>query len=89
MTQEEKRAIRLHSSMSPFTLYIDDVTKLEVMKKLKYLGIDTAKGSIAATIRVLLSHFVENNDAQFDEMMTRRIKEEYLFTTKKNKRSTM
>jgi len=89
MTPEEKRAVRLHSSMSPFTLYIDDVTKLEVLKKLKYLGIDTAKGSVAATIRVLLSYFAENNDEAFNEKMVERIKEEYLFTTKKNKRSTM
>lgn len=88
-TDEEKASVRMHSPMSAFTFYLDDVTKLEVLKKLRELGVDGKKGSLAATIRVLLSIFAQQEDVALDQMIAERIKQEYLFTTKKNKRSSM
>ena len=86
MTEQEK-LLRENSRMSAFTLYIDDLTKLKTLLKLKELGIDTKKGSMAATIRVLLNYFADN---KFDEIIQAdAIKAEYLFTTKKNKRSSL
>lgn len=86
MTKQEQE-VRANSSMSAFTLYIDDFTKLKTLLKLKALGLDTKKGSMAATIRVLLNYFA---DDKFDEIIqTDTIKAEYLFTTKKNKRSSL
>ena len=90
MTEEHKKELREHSRMKAFTFMLDDITKLEVLKKLKVLGLDTKKGSISALIRVLLNHFAETpaGDPVMDELATE-VKREYLFTTKKNKRSTM
>ena len=90
MTNEEKRFVREHTRMKAFTFMLDDVTKLEVLKKLKAIGVDTKKGSISALIRVLLNEFVEVHagDPVMSEL-ARKIKEEYIFTTKKNKRSSM
>lgn len=90
MTNEHKRELREHMSMKAFTFMLDDVTKLLVLQKLKELGLDTKKGSISALIRVLLNHFATTPTA--DPVMTelaKEIEEEYVFTTKKNKRSTM
>lgn len=77
--------LRAASNMSAFTFYLDDLTKLEVLKKLKTLGVDQKKGSLSATIRVLLREFANNNT----EIDTAKIEAEYLFTTTKNKRSTL
>lgn len=88
MTEEQKQMVRTHSAMSAFTLYIDDITKLETIKKLKELGVDEKKGSLAATIRVLLRLFAEGT-LICSEDITQLIKAEYLFTTKKNKRSNL
>jgi hypothetical protein len=85
MTEQEKQ-LRIHSKMSAFTFYIDDVTKLAVMHKLKELGLDTAKGSLSATIRVLLQEFATLTPTP---ALAEKIKQEYLFTTRKNKRSTL
>ena len=90
MTNEHKKELREHSRMKAFTFMLDDVTKLEVLKKLKALGLDTKKGSISALIRVLLNEFAEC-PAGLPGMseLAKKVEEEYLFTTKKNKRSTM
>lgn len=90
MTNEHKRELREHMSMKAFTFMLDDVTKMLVLQKLRELGLDTKKGSISALIRVLLNHFAELplNDPAMAELV-REVEEEYLFTTKKNKRSTM
>ena len=69
---------------------LDDVTKLLVLQKLKENGLDTKKGTISALIRVLLNYFTDliPDDPTF-EYIVQKVEEEYLFTTKKNKRSTM
>lgn len=89
MTEEEKKSIREISSMRAFTFYLDDVTKLEVLRKLREQGCDTKKGSLSALIRVLLSEFAKITDAEQLNYITDRVQEEYTFTTKRNKRSTM
>lgn len=89
MTEQEEQQLRTHSKMSAFTFYLDDLTKLRVMQKLKALGLDTAKGSLSATIRVLLHDFATNDNEARDDILRTRIQQEYLFTTKKNKRSTL
>lgn len=89
LTDEEKQAVREMSSMKAFTFFIDDVTKLEVMQKLKDIGCDTKKGSFSALIRVLLSMFARNENPQYIDYVREKVNEEYLFTTKRNKRSTM
>ena len=90
MTEEHKKELREHSRMKAFTFMLDDITKLEVLRKLKKYGLDTKKGSISALIRVLLNYFVDLADDDIDiEYFVRKVNEEYLFTTKKNKRSTM
>lgn len=90
MTEKHKKELREHSRMKAFTFMLDDVTKLEVLKKLKAIGFDTKKGSISALIRVLLNEFAELHagDPIMPEL-AKKIEDEYLFTTKKNKRSTM
>lgn len=89
MTEQEKREIRENSSMRAFTFMLDDVTKLEVLKKLRENGLDTAKGTLSALIRVLLRQFAETDSPEWEEVVYQQVEEEYLFTTKKNKRSTM
>lgn len=90
MTNEHEKELREHSRMKAFTFMLDDITKLKVLKKLKALGLDTKKGSISALIRVLLNEFAEVHagDPVMSEL-AKKVKEEYIFTTKKNKRSTM
>jgi len=80
------RIIRENMSMSQTSFYLDDLTKLRVIRRLKALGLDTDKGTISATIRVLLRRFTEQKE---DATLVDEINSEYLFTTKKNKRSTM
>lgn len=89
MDQQHKQELREVTSMKAFTFYLDDITKLEVLKKLQKLGITTAKGSLSALIRVLLAEFAENDNPLVDTYVAERVQEEYLFTTKKNKRSTL
>ena len=71
--------------MDQMSCYLDKLTKLKVLKRLQALGLDTKKGSISETIRVLLADFANSTD----DSIAKRIEEEYLFTTTKNKRSTM
>jgi Arc/MetJ family transcription regulator len=80
------RIIRENMSMTQTSFYLDDLTKLRVIRRLKALGLDTDKGTISATIRVLLRRFTEQKE---DATLVDEINSEYLFTTKKNKRSTM
>ena len=82
-------SIRTVSPMSAFTLYIDDQTKLKTIKKLKTLGIDEKKGALSATIRMLMSHFADGDFDELVEDLASAIKAEYIFTTKKNKRSSL
>ena len=89
MNQQHKQELREVTRMKAFTFYLDDITKLEVLKKLQKLGITTAKGSLSALIRVLIAEFAENDNPLVDTYIAERVQEEYLFTTKKNKRSTL
>ena len=90
MTDEHKRELREHMSMKAFTFMLDNVTKLCVLQKLKENGLDTKKGTISALIRVLLNYFTDlSSDDPTFEYIVQKVEEEYLFTTKKNKRSTM
>lgn len=76
--------------MSSFTLYIDENTKLAVQQRLSMLVPDANKGTMASLIRVLLRDFVS---LPFDDSLLdsykEAIEEEYLYTTKKNKRSKL
>lgn len=89
LTEEQKKHLREVSNMKAFTFYLDDITKMTVLRKLRELGVDTKKGSLSALIRVLLTEFAENDNSVYDEYIATRVQEEYLFTTKKNKRSTL
>lgn len=90
LTAEEKLFVRGHSSMKAFMFYLDNVTKLEVMQKLQHCGLDTKKGTMSALIRVLLTYFTELiDDDPTLEFIVKKVEEEYVFTTKKNKRSAM
>lgn len=89
LTIEEKHKIREQMSMSQFNFMLDDLTKLQVLKKLKENGLDTKKGSISALIRVLLAQFAESDSPEWIEYTCHLVKQEYLFTTKRNKRSTL
>ena len=75
------------SNMSAFTFYLDDMTKLKVLKKLKAAELTQEKGTLSATIRVLLNLFA---DGSFDSIIVNdMIEQEILLTTKKNKRSSL
>lgn len=90
MTKDEKKALRDVSTMKIFNFYLDDPTKQEVLQKLKDTGFDAKKGTLSALIRALLHLFVELD--RDDEIYTKIIVdtyEEYLYTTTKNKRSSL
>ena len=93
MTETQEKVIkelREHSKMSAFTFYLDDYTKLKVLQKLSKNGCDTKKGTLSALIRVLLNFYAELlDDDPTVEMLNKLVVGEYLFTTKKNKRSTL
>ena len=89
ITKERKKELRENSNMKPFMFYLDDVTKLQVLQKLRENGLDSAKGTISALIRVLLTQFAESDSPEWIEMTVAQVEEEYLFTTKKNKRSKL
>ena len=89
MTNEHKKELRENSNMRPFMFYLDDVTKLQVLQKLRENGLDTAKGTLSALIRVLLSQFAETDSPEWIEVVCNQVQEEYVFTTKKNKRSKL
>ena len=91
MNKDQEKILREVSSMSAFTFYLDDITKLKALRKLKRLELDTKKGSLSATLRVLLNLFAEDRlvSGISNEDMVELIRAEYLFTTKKNKRSSL
>lgn len=90
MTNEQKRELREHMSMKTFNFKLDDVTKLCVLQKLRENNLDTKKGTISALIRVLLNYFTDliPDDPTF-KYIVQQVEEEYIFTTKKNKRSSL
>lgn len=83
----KEKMVRGAENMSAFTFYLDDYTKVRVLEKLRRVGLDTKKGALSATIRVLLNEFAEDTSAE--SSIVEKIKNEYLFTTKKNKRSSL
>lgn len=89
MTTYDKQTIREHSNMRPFMFYLDDVTKLQVLQKLRENGLDTKKGTLSALIRVLLTQFAESDLPEWIELVCSQVEQEYVFTTKKNKRSKL
>ena len=89
MTDDDKK-LREHTSMRLFNFYLDDLTKLQVLQKLRQNGLDaSAKGTLAALMRVLLRQFAESDNAEWIDAVCREVEEEYIFTTKKNKRSKL
>lgn len=90
MTKDEKQKLRDVSAMKIFNFYLDDPTKFEVLQKLKDTGFDVKKGTFAALIRTLLHYFVEldRDDPIYTKLIVD-MYEEYLYTTKKNKRSAL
>ena len=90
LTNHEKRELRAHMTMKTFNFMLDDITKLYVLQKLRENGLDTKKGTISALIRVLLNYFVDlSPDDPIFEYIVDEVEQEYLFTTKKNKRSSL
>lgn len=80
--------------MSAFTFYLDDETKLAVQQRLSMIVPDAKKGALAALIRVLLRQFANlsiETDVGKAILIAYKdaIEEEYLYTTKKNKRSKL
>lgn len=89
MTEEQIAFLRENTTMKLFNFYLDDVTKLQVLQKMHTLGLDGKKGTLAALIRVLLNEFAESDDVHHDSIIKYKVEEEYLLTTKKNKRSKL
>lgn len=81
--------LREHARMKLTAFYLDDITKLAILTKLRELGISAEKGALSATIRVLLKDFANSNNPERDAKLIQDIQAEYTFTTKKNKRSTL
>lgn len=89
MTDHDKE-LREHMTMKLFNFYLDDLTKLRVIQRLKELGLDTKKGTFSALIRVMLNYFTELiDDDPTLEYILEKIEQEYILTTKKNKRSSL
>ena len=76
--------------MQLYAFYLDDETKLAVEQRLSMLVPDTKKGAFAALLRVLLREFVA---LPFDDVsltsLQEKLEAEYVYSTKKNKRSKM
>jgi hypothetical protein len=89
MTEEQIAFLRQNTNMKLFNFYLDDVTKLIVLQKMRTLGLDGKKGTLAALIRVLLNEFAESDDVHHDSIIKYKVEDEYLLTTKKNKRSKL
>lgn len=79
----------LKPNMKAFTFYLDDDTKLDALLKLKENNLDTTKGSLSALIRTLLRLYAANEFNDINTKISRQIREEYLYTTSKNKRSSL
>lgn len=88
--QSTDNELRKHMTMKLFNFYLDDLTKLKVIQKLKANGIETEKGAIASVIRVLLNYFANLPDGDvLSDYIIEGVTLEYTFTTKKNKRSSL
>ena len=89
LTENDKRVLRENTNMRLFNFYLDDVTKLECLQRLRENGIETEKGALSALIRVLLNQFASSDSPEWVEMTCNQVYEEYVLTTKKNKRSKL
>lgn len=89
MTDEEKCFIRENTTMKICNFYLDDLTKLEVLQKLKALGLSEERGVFSALIRSLLQIFASGEFADLDPLVKETIKKEYVLTIKKNRRSKL
>lgn len=76
--------------MQLYAFYVDDETKLAVEQRLSMLVPEAKKGAMAALIRVLLREFVALpfDDASLTSLQEK-LETEYVYSTKKNKRSKM
>lgn len=76
--------------MQLYAFYLDEPTKLAVEQRLSMLAPDTKKGAFAALLRVLLREFVA---LPFDDhsltSLQEKLEAEYVYSTKKNKRSKL
>jgi len=86
------------TGMSAFTMWIDDITKLGALKRMRRMGVQCPERSMAALIRVLINEFAKDGDtsvipAQENSQIERQIKDlidkEYILTAGKNKRSNL
>lgn len=89
LTENDKRVLRESTNMKLFNFYLDDVTKLECLQRLRENGIETEKGALSALIRVLLNQFANSDLPEWVEMTCNQVYDEYVLTTKKNKRSKL
>lgn len=80
-------------TMKPFPFFLDDVTRLKVLQKLQSIGLagqQYSKGLLSATCRALLNCWANDALNMMQYPYSRQmIEAEYVFTTKKNKRSNM
>lgn len=76
--------------MELYAFYLDKETKLAVEQRLSMLAPDANKGTMAALLRVLLREFVALpfDDASLTSLQEK-IEAEYIYSTKKNKRSKL
>ena len=72
------------------TFYLDEPTRLAVEQRLSVITPDAIKGSMGALLRVLLREFcaLPFDDTSLDTLQ-KKIEAEYVYTTKKNKRSKL
>lgn len=77
-------------NMKICNFYLDDDTKYLVQAKIASLPIEATKGCLAATIRALLKVFIAtDNKIIVESGLLDSIINEYVTTTKKNKRSKL
>ena len=89
LTEEQKVQLRCVTEMELTNFYIDPLTKVDMLRKLRQLGLQDEKGAFSATIRILLSYFADNKfDGIIDDIHTA-IRREILLTKSKSKRSTL
>ena len=75
------------TKMNLCNFYIDDELKAKCVARLEEYIPDAKKGAFAALIRTLLYKFA--NEKNVDPKLIDAVKENYTFTTKKNKRSIL
>jgi hypothetical protein len=89
MTEQEKKVIREGTNMKLFNFYLDDLTKYDVIIKLKEEGLETTKGTLSALIRTLLGIYANGEHPNLDRLVREKVLNEYELTNKKNKRSKL